>query len=150
MKQQIKCPHCNKVFPIEESLKHETEEIRKKLQKEEQQKSQERQKKLDEENKQKLQKQKIAFDKELEKIKTDAAKKQKAEADKQAAAERGGNDLLTRGPPCRFSHLSTDSDVRMCRQTRRHAHRILTPWNRGRIIEVVSGCPPWDEASCPA
>ena len=87
MKQQIKCPHCNKVFPIEESLKHETEEIRKKLQKEEQQKSQERQKKLDEENKQKLQKQKIAFDKELEKIKTDAAKKQKAEADKQAAAE---------------------------------------------------------------
>jgi len=87
MKQQIKCPHCNKVFPIEESLKHETEEIRKKLQKEEQQKSQERQKKLDEENKQKLQKQKIAFDKELEKIITDAAKKQKAEADKQAAAE---------------------------------------------------------------
>ena len=40
MKQQIKCQHCNKVFPIEESLKHETEEIRKKLQKEEQQKSQ--------------------------------------------------------------------------------------------------------------
>jgi len=64
MKQQIKCPHCNEVFPIEDSLKHETEEIRKKLQKEEQQKSQERQKKLDEENKQKLQKQKIAFDKE--------------------------------------------------------------------------------------
>lgn len=87
MKQQIKCPHCNKVFPIEESLKHETEEIRKKLQKEEQQKSQERQKKLDEENKQKLQKQKIAFDKELEKIKSDAAKKQKEEATKQAAAE---------------------------------------------------------------
>jgi len=87
MKQQIKCPHCNKVFPIEESLKHETEEIRKKLQKEEQQKSQARQKKLDEENKQKLQKQKIAFDKELEKIKSDAAKKQKEEAAKQAAAE---------------------------------------------------------------
>ena len=87
MKQQIKCPHCNKVFPIEESLKHETEEIRKKLQKEEQQKSQERQKKLDEENKQKLQKQKIAFDQELEKIKSDAAKKQKEEAAKQAAAE---------------------------------------------------------------
>ena len=64
-----------------------SEEIRKKLQKEEQQKSQERQKKLDEENKQKLQKQKIAFDKELEKIKTDAVKKQKEEAAKQAAAE---------------------------------------------------------------
>jgi hypothetical protein len=87
MKQQIKCPHCNKVFPIEESLKHETEEIRKKLQKEEQQKSQERQKKLDEENKQKFEKQQIAFDKELEKIKSDAAKKQKEEAAKQAAAE---------------------------------------------------------------
>jgi len=36
MKQQIKCPHCDKVFPIEESLKHETEEIRKKLQKRQQ------------------------------------------------------------------------------------------------------------------
>jgi hypothetical protein len=33
MKQQIKCPHCQKLFPIEESLKHETEEIRKKLKK---------------------------------------------------------------------------------------------------------------------
>ena len=32
MKQQIKCPHCNKVFPIEESLKHEAQELRKKLQ----------------------------------------------------------------------------------------------------------------------
>ena len=87
MKQQIKCPHCNKVFPIEESLKHEKEEIIKKLQKEEQQKSKERQKKLDEENKQKFEKQQIAFDKELEKIKSDAAKKQKEEAAKQAAAE---------------------------------------------------------------
>jgi len=35
MKQQIKCPHCQKLFPIEESLKHETEELRKKLKKEE-------------------------------------------------------------------------------------------------------------------
>ena len=35
MKQQIKCPHCNKLFPIEESLKHEAEEYRKKLQAEE-------------------------------------------------------------------------------------------------------------------
>ena len=87
MKQQIKCPHCNKVFPIEDSLKHEKEEIIKKLQLEEQQKSKERQKKLDEENKLKLEKQKIAFDKELEKIKFDAVKKQKAEATKQAAAE---------------------------------------------------------------
>ena len=87
MKQQIKCPHCDKVFPIEDSLKHEKEEIIKQLQKEEQQKSKERQKKLDEENKQKLQKQKIAFDKELEKIKSEAEKKQKAEVQKQSAAE---------------------------------------------------------------
>mgnify|MGYP007063406198 CR=1 FL=1 len=87
MKQQIKCPHCNEVFPIEDSLKHEKEEIIKKLQKEEQQKSKERQKKLDEENKLKFEKQKIAHEKELEKIKLDSAKKQKAEADKQAAAE---------------------------------------------------------------
>ena len=87
MKQQIKCPHCDKVFPIEDSLKHEKEEIIKQLQKEEQQKSKERQKKLDEENKQKLQKQKIAFDKELEKIKSEAEKKQKVEVQKQSAAE---------------------------------------------------------------
>ena len=44
MKQQIKCPHCKKLFPIEESLKHEAEEFRKKLQKAEEQKSKERQK----------------------------------------------------------------------------------------------------------
>ena len=31
MKQQIKCPHCNKLFPIEDSLKHEAQELRKKL-----------------------------------------------------------------------------------------------------------------------
>ena len=31
MKQQIKCPHCNKIFPIEDSLKHEAEEYRKKF-----------------------------------------------------------------------------------------------------------------------
>ena len=29
MKQQIKCPHCNKLFPIEDSLKHEAQELRK-------------------------------------------------------------------------------------------------------------------------
>ncbi len=87
MKQQIKCPHCNEVFLIEDSIKHEKEELIKKFQKEEQQKSKERQKKLDEENKQKFEKQQIAFDKEIEKIKLDAVKKQKAEADKQAAAK---------------------------------------------------------------
>ena len=30
MKQQIKCPHCNKLFPIEDSLKHEAQELIKK------------------------------------------------------------------------------------------------------------------------
>ena len=31
MKQQIKCPHCNKLFPIEDSLKYEAQELRKKI-----------------------------------------------------------------------------------------------------------------------
>ena len=87
MKQQIKCPHCNKVFPIEESFKHEAEEFRKKLQKEEEQKSKERQKLVEEKFNQKLAKEQQAHEKQLEKIKIDAEKKQKAEATKQAAAE---------------------------------------------------------------
>lgn len=87
MKQQIKCPHCNEVFPIEESLKHETEEIRKKLQKEEEQKSKERQKELELKFSQKIAKEQQAHEKELERIKAEAEKKQKAEVSKQAAAE---------------------------------------------------------------
>ena len=87
MKQQIKCPHCQKLFPIEESLKHETEELRKKLKKEEEQKSKERQKEFEEKINLKLQKQNEAHEKEKEKIRQDALKKQKAEADKQAAAQ---------------------------------------------------------------
>jgi hypothetical protein len=87
MKQQIKCPHCNEVFPIEESLKHETEEIRKKLQKEEEQKSKERQKELELKFNQKIAKEQQAHEKELERIKVEAEKKQKAEVSKQAAAE---------------------------------------------------------------
>ena len=87
MKQQIKCPHCQKLFPIEESLKHENEELRKKLKKEEEQKSKERQKEFEEKINLKLQKQNEAHEKEKEKIRQDALKKQKAEADKQAAAE---------------------------------------------------------------
>ena len=87
MKQQIKCPHCQKLFPIEESLKHETEELRKKLKKEEEQKSKERQKEFEEKINLKLQKQNEVHEKEKEKIRQDALKKQKAEADKQAAAE---------------------------------------------------------------
>lgn len=87
MKQQIKCPHCKEVFPIEESLKHETEEIRKKLQKEEERKSKERQKELELKFNQKIAKEQQAHEKELERIKAEAEKKQKAEVSKQAAAE---------------------------------------------------------------
>jgi hypothetical protein len=87
MKQQIKCPHCNKVFPIEDSIKHEAEEIRKKYKKEEEQKSKERQKEFEEKINLKLQKQNEVHEREKDKIRQDAEKKQKAEADKQAAAE---------------------------------------------------------------
>ena len=44
MKQQIKCPHCNKEFSIEQVYKHENEEFRKKLEKQEQQKAKAKQK----------------------------------------------------------------------------------------------------------
>ena len=43
-KQEIKCPHCNKSFPIQEGFKHQAEELRKKLETEEKQKSAIRQK----------------------------------------------------------------------------------------------------------
>ena len=38
-KQEIKCPHCNKSFPIQEGFKHQAEELRKKLEAEENQKT---------------------------------------------------------------------------------------------------------------
>ena len=47
MKQQIKCPHCNKEFSIEQIVQHENEEFRKKLEKQEQQKAKEKQKELE-------------------------------------------------------------------------------------------------------
>ncbi|AFS47922.1 hypothetical protein HIMB5_00011780 [alpha proteobacterium HIMB5] len=87
MKQQIKCPHCNKVFPIEESIKHEAEEFRKKLQKEEEQKSKERQKLIEDKFNQRLAKEQQAHEKLIEKVKSEAEKKQKAEVEKQSAAE---------------------------------------------------------------
>ena len=87
MKQQIKCPHCNKLFPIEDSLKHEAQELRKKLQSEEQKKSKERQRVLEQQFSDKLEKQNLAHEKELEKIKDAAGKKIKDEAKKQALAE---------------------------------------------------------------
>ena len=87
MKQQIKCPHCNKLFPIEDSLKHEAQELRKKLQSEEQKKSKERQRVLEQQFSDKLEKQNLAHEKELEKIKDAASKKIKDEAKKQALTE---------------------------------------------------------------
>ena len=45
-KQEIKCPHCNKSIPIQESIKHQAEELRKKLETEEKQKSAIRQKEI--------------------------------------------------------------------------------------------------------
>ena len=68
MKQQIKCPHCNKLFPLEESLKHETEELRKKLKAEEQEKSKEREKELEDKLNLKLEKQKQDHQNQLKKI----------------------------------------------------------------------------------
>ena len=87
MRQQIKCPHCNKVFPIEESIKHEAEEFRKKLQKEEEQKSKERQKLIEDKFNQRLAKEQQAHEKQIEKVKSEAEKKRKAEVQKQSAAE---------------------------------------------------------------
>ena len=68
MKQQIKCPHCNKIFPIEDSLKHEAEEYRKKLQIEEKEKSSIRQKEIEKDYKIKAQKQDKEHQVELDKL----------------------------------------------------------------------------------
>lgn len=87
MKQQIKCPHCKKVFPIEESLKHEAEEYRKKLQQDEQLKSKKRERELENKLNQKLEKQQQEHQKQLEKIRIGEQKKIKEEATKQAAEE---------------------------------------------------------------
>ena len=65
MKQQIKCPHCNEIFPIEDSLKHEAEEYRKKLQIEEKEKSTLRQKEFEDSYKLKIEKQNKAHETEL-------------------------------------------------------------------------------------
>jgi len=87
MKQQIKCPHCNEIFPIEDSLKHEAEEYRKKLQIEEKEKSTVRQKEFEDSYKLKIQKQDEDHQSELNKIKEDAKKEQKIEAVKLAAEQ---------------------------------------------------------------
>lgn len=84
MSQQIKCPHCSKLFPIEESFKHEAEEYRKKIQLEEEKKSIELQREFENEYNQKEKKQNKAHAKEIEKIKAETEKKQKEEVQKQA------------------------------------------------------------------
>ena len=84
MKQQIKCPHCSKFFPLEQSLKQETEELRKKLRAEEQEKSKEREKELEGKLNLRLEKQKQDHEKQLKKIKLEEEKKIKDEAKKQA------------------------------------------------------------------
>ena len=56
-KQEIKCPHCNKSFPIQEGFKHQAEELRKKLETDEKQKSAIRQKEIEEAYKAKVLKQ---------------------------------------------------------------------------------------------
>jgi hypothetical protein len=87
MKQQIKCPHCNEIFPIEDSLKHEAEEYRKKLQIEEKEKSTLRQKEFEDSYKLKIEKQNKDHQVELDKLKEEALKKQKTEAAKLAAEQ---------------------------------------------------------------
>ena len=84
MKQQIKCPHCNKLFPIEETLKHEQEEIRKKLQVEEEKRSKKRQKEIEDKFNSKLEKLNEVHEKDLEKLRKENEKKQEVEAKKQA------------------------------------------------------------------
>ncbi len=73
MKQQIKCIHCKKWFPVEESLKHEHEEIRKRFQAEEEKKSKERQKEIEKK-----------FNSKLEKLRKENEKKQEEEAKKKS------------------------------------------------------------------
>jgi len=85
MKQQIKCPHCKKIFPIEDSLKHEAEEYRKKLQIEEKEKSSIRQKEIELNYKVKAEKQDKEHQAELDQLKEKALTKQKKEAQKLAA-----------------------------------------------------------------
>ena len=86
-KQEIKCPHCNKSFPIQEGFKHQAEELRKKLETEEKQKSAIRQKEIEEAYKAKVLKQDKEHQAQLVKIEQEASIKQKKEAEKLAAVQ---------------------------------------------------------------
>jgi len=87
MQQQIKCPHCKKIFPIEDSLKHEADEYRKKVQREEREKSLIRKKEEEKNYEIKFQKKDKDHQAELNKVKEDLFKKQKEEAKKIAAED---------------------------------------------------------------
>ena len=87
MQQQIKCPHCKKVFPIEDSLKHEAEEIRKKIQKDETEKLTLRQKELEKSFEIKSKRQDEEHLAQLDKVKEDGIKKTNQEARKIAAED---------------------------------------------------------------
>ena len=86
-KQEIKCPHCNETFPIQEGFKHQAEELRKKLETEEKQKSALRQKEIEEAYKAKVLKQDKEHQAQLVKIEQEASIKQKKEAEKLAAVQ---------------------------------------------------------------
>ena len=86
-KQEIKCPHCNKTFPIQDGFKHQAEELRKKLETEEKQKSAIRQKEIEEVYKAKVLKQDREHKAQLVKIEQEASIKQKKEAEKLAAEQ---------------------------------------------------------------
>ena len=77
MQQQIKCPHCTKIFPIEDSLKHEVEEYRKKLRIEEKEKSAIRQKEVELDFEIKTKKQEKEHQAQYTKLKEDSLKEAK-------------------------------------------------------------------------
>jgi len=88
MKQQIKCPHCNKIFPIEDGLKHVAEEYKKKLQIEERDKSTIRQKEIEKDFEIKTKKQEKAHQIDINRMRSKA--EEAARAASQSPVERKG------------------------------------------------------------
>ena len=106
MKQQIKCPHCNKLFPIEETLKHEQEEIRKKLQVEEEKRSKKRQKEIEDKFNSKLEKLNEVHEKDLEKLRKENEKKQEVEAKNKRRMGLGITGLANAGEMLGYAYAS--------------------------------------------
>ena len=83
MKQQVKCQHCGKSFPLEEGLKHEAEEVRKKFKEEAAEEIKKTKKTALEEAKkeaaEEIKKTKKAAEEKEKKIKFDAEEKAKKE-----------------------------------------------------------------------